>query len=139
MLGGRLLSYFFTKEKLAEMVTPCHSLSLVVPLVVIPCYSLSLLVICCHTLSFIVTRCVKDNKNNRWKRNAKTKQKRTKTNKKTEHGDGSYSKWVRDKCFCWAFKFGFLQLICKASSIFKWNLELAFSIILKERESYESY
>ena len=40
---------------------------------------------------------------------------------------------VRAKWFCWAFKLGFLQLICKASLIFKSNLELALSIILKQR------
>ena len=32
----------------------------------------------------------------------------------------------------------FLQLICKASLIFKSNLELALSIILKQRELHES-
>ena len=32
----------------------------------------------------------------------------------------------------------FLQLICKVSLIFKSNLELALSIILKERELFES-
>ena len=37
-----------------------------------------------------------------------------------------------------AFKLGFLQLICKASLIFKSKLDLALSIILKERELYES-
>ena len=36
------------------------------------------------------------------------------------------------------FKLGFAQLICKASLIFNLNLELALSIILKERELYES-
>ena len=39
------------------MVARCHSVSLVVPLVVIPCHSLSLFVIRCHSLSFVVTRC----------------------------------------------------------------------------------
>ena len=39
------------------MVILCHSLTLVVPLVVIPCLSLSLFVIYCHSLSFVVTRC----------------------------------------------------------------------------------
>ena len=34
---------------------------------------------------------------------------------------------------------GFLQLICKASLIFNSNLELALSVILKERELYELY
>ena len=37
-----------------------------------------------------------------------------------------------------AFKLGFLQSICKASLTFKSNLELALSIILKQRKSYES-
>ena len=66
---------------------------------------------------------VKDNENNRWKRN-----------EKKNKGDGSYSDGMRDEWFCWAFKLGFLQSICKASLIFK----LALSIILKERELYES-
>ena len=35
-------------------------------------------------------------------------------------------------------KLGFLQLVCKASLIFKSNLELALSISLKQRELYES-
>ena len=62
-------SLIWKKEKLAEMVTRCHSLyyalSLVVPLVVIRCHSLSFVVTrCttrCHSLSFVVplvvTRC----------------------------------------------------------------------------------
>ena len=37
-----------------------------------------------------------------------------------------------------SFKLGFLQLICKASLIFMSNLELALSIILKQRELHES-
>ena len=40
---------------------------------------------------------------------------------------------VRAKWFCCAFKLDFLQLICKASLIFKSNLELASSIILRQR------
>ena len=55
---------------------------------------------------------------------------------KKKQEERSYSKRVRDECF-WAFKLSFLQLICKASVIFKSNLELALSIILKERELYE--
>ena len=35
-------------------------------------------------------------------------------------------------------KLGFLQLICKASLVLKLDLELALSIILKQRELYES-
>ena len=50
----------------------------------------------------------------------------------------SYSGRVRAKWFSCAFRLGFLQLICKASLIFKSNLELALSIILKQRELYES-
>ena len=78
---------------------------------------------------------VRDNENNRWKRNAKTnKQTKTKKNK----GGRSYSERVRAKWFWSAFKLGFLRLICKAFLVFKSNLELAFSIILKQRELYKS-
>ena len=35
-------------------------------------------------------------------------------------------------------RLGFLQLICKASLIFKSNFELALTIILKDKELYES-
>ena len=66
-----------------------------------------------------------------------TKEKRTKT--EMSLGNRSYSKSVRAKWFCCAFKLGFLQLICKASLIFKSNLELVLSIILKQRELYESF
>ena len=76
---------------------------------------------------------VRDNENNRWKRNIKTKQKTNKQRLKWTRGDKSYSERVRTKSFCCAFKLGFLQLICKASIILKSNLELALSIILKQR------
>ena len=46
----------------------------------------------------------------------------------------SYSERVRAKWLCYAFKLGFLQLIYKVSVIFESNLELALSIILKERQ-----
>ena len=62
------------------------------------------------------------------------KQPKTEMNK----GDGNYSERVKAKWFFCAFKLGFLQLICKAFLIFKSNFELALSIILKERELYES-
>ena len=62
------------------------------------------------------------------------KEKQTKTERKKRNR--SYSERMRAKWFCCAFKLGFLQLICKTSLIFKSNLELALSIILKERESY---
>ena len=51
---------------------------------------------------------------------------------------GKRTNEVEAKWFCFAFKLGFSQLICKASLIFKSNLELALSISLKERELYES-
>ena len=63
----------------------------------------------------------------------KKKEKKKKKTKKKEQGDRSYSEKVRDKWFCCAFKLGFLQLICKASLIFKSNLELGLSITLKQR------
>ena len=52
--------------------------------------------------------------------------------------NASYSERVRAKRSWCAFKLGFMQLICKASLIFKPNLELALSIILKKRKLYES-
>ena len=60
-----------------------------------------------------------------------TKEKQTKAER--SNGNRSYSERVRAKWFCCAFKLGFLQLICKASLIFKSNLELALSIILKQK------
>ena len=67
------------------------------------------------------------------------KEKRKKQNKdRKEQGDESYSERVRAKWFCCTFELSFLQLIYKASLIFKSNLELALSSILKERKLYES-
>ena len=65
-----------------------------------------------------------------------TKEKQTKT--AGSKGNRNYSERVKAKWFCCAFKLGFLQLICKATLIFKSNLELALSIILKQRELYQS-
>ena len=67
-------------------------------------------------------------------RETQVQKKKTEKNK----GDRSYSEMVRAKWSCCASKLGFLQLKCKASLIFKSNLELALSIILKQRELYES-
>ena len=64
------------------------------------------------------------------------KEKQTKT--EGSKGNRTYSERVRAKSFCFAFRLGFLQLIRKASLIFKLNLELALSIILKQRELYVS-
>ena len=75
---------------------------------------------------------VRNIENNRRKRN----EKKTKTEK--NKGDGGYSERVRAKWFCWAFKLGFLQRICKTFLIFNSNFELALSIILKERELSDS-
>ena len=61
-----------------------------------------------------------------------------KKKRKEQWGDASYSERVRAKWLCCLFKLGFLQLICKVSLIFKSNLELALSNILKERELFES-
>ena len=60
--------------------------------------------------------------------------KKIETNKKYK----SYNERVRAKWFYCAFKLDFLQSICKACLIFNSNLELALSIILRERELYES-
>ena len=48
-----------------------------------------------------------------------TKEKQTKTER--SKGNRSYSERARAKSFSCAFKLGFLQLICKAPLIFKWN------------------
>ena len=68
----------------------------------------------------------------------KTKQKKKQAKTERSKWNRSYSEKVRAKWFCCAFKLGFLQLIYKASLIFKSNLESALSIILKQRELYES-
>ena len=65
------------------------------------------------------------------------KKKKTKQNKK-EQVEQKYSKRVRAKWFCCGFMLRFFQLTCKASLIFKLNLLLALSVILKERELNES-
>ena len=65
-----------------------------------------------------------------------TKEKQTKTERSKENR--GYSERMRAKWFCCAFKLRFLQLICKASLIFKSNLEFVLSIIFKRREIYES-
>ena len=66
-------------------------------------------------------------------------QRETQKNAKTEKNKGnvSYSESVRAKWFCCTFRLCFLQLICNATLILKYNLELALSIILKDRELYE--
>ena len=71
-------------------------------------------------------------------REKQIQKKKTKTEKNKGIGGRSYRESVRAKLFCCAFKLGFLQLICKASLIFKLNLELDLYIILKQRELYES-
>ena len=75
-------------------------------------------------------------------REMQKKQTNKQTNKqnKTERSKGnrSYGEWVRAKWFCCAFKLGFFQLICKAFLIFKSNLEIAWSITLKETGLSES-
>ena len=70
---------------------------------------------------------VRDHESNRRKRKAKNK------GRKEQMSDTSYIKIVRAKWFCYAFKLGFIQSICKESLIFKRNLELTLSTIWKER------
>ena len=59
----------------------------------------------------------------------KQQQQQQKTRTERSKGNRSYIERVRAKCFCCAFKLDFLELICKASLIFKSNLELALSVI----------
>ena len=56
--------------------------------------------------------------------------------RKKQKSGARYTKSLKTKCFCCAFKLGFVQLICEVSLVFMSSLEL--SIILKERELYES-
>ena len=66
----------------------------------------------------------------------KTKEKQAKAER--SKGNRGYSERVRAKWFCCEFTLSFLQLIYKASLIFKSNLVFALSIISKQRELYES-
>ena len=63
----------------------------------------------------------------------KCKKQQKKNEQRQKGAKGTRAKW-----FCCAFKLGFLKLICKTSLIFNSNLELTLSIILKQRELYES-
>ena len=65
-----------------------------------------------------------------------TKEKQLKA--KRSKGNRSFSEMVRAKWFCCAFKLRFVQVISKGSLIFKSDLELALSIVLKQSESCES-
>ena len=65
----------------------------------------------------------------------KKQQKKNKQRQKGGRGTEAIAKgWGLTDC---AFELGFLQLTCTASLIFKSNLELVLSIILKQRELYE--
>ena len=81
---------------------------------------------------------VRDNENNRWNRNTKkttnkqTNKQHKQTNTEKNKGERRYSEWAKAKWLCCTFKSGFTQLIYKASLIFKSNLDLALSVILKE-------
>ena len=68
----------------------------------------------------------------------KVTDKRERQKKKKKKSGASYRESVRAKWSYCTLKLGFLQIICKGSLIFESNLELAFSIILKEKELYES-
>ena len=81
---------------------------------------------------------IRGNENSRSKKNAKTTTTTKKQREKRTRDNRSFSEKVNAKWFCCSFKLGFIQLMCKDSLIFKSNLELALSIILKQRELYES-
>ena len=56
------MCFFFTRcttfrHSLSVIVICCHSLSFVVTRFATCCHSLSFIVICCHSLSFVATRC----------------------------------------------------------------------------------
>ena len=68
----------------------------------------------------------------------KEKRKEKKQRKKRTRGMEAIAKGWEIKDFVERLSLVFSNLICKASLIFKSNIELALSIILKERELYES-
>ena len=72
------------------------------------------------------------------KRKQQQQQQQKPTKRARSKGNTRYSERVGAKWLCCAFKLDFLQLICRVSLIFKSNLELALSIILKQRDLYES-
>ena len=73
---------------------------------------------------------VRDNEKKIDERETQTnKQTHKKTKTEKNKGDKNYKERVRVKSFCCVFKSAFPQLICKASLIFKSNLELVLSII----------
>ena len=65
------------------------------------------------------------------------KRERQQKQTKVQRGDANYSESVGAKWFCFAFKLSFLEPICKASLIFKSNLEFS-SFFLEKWELYES-
>ena len=84
------------------------------------------------------TTSVRDNGNDRWKRNEKKQQRKTKKlqkRKRTRETEAIVKGWELND---FVVHLSFLQLISEASLIFKSNLDLALSIILKQRELYES-
>ena len=82
---------------------------------------------------------VRDNESDRWKRNTNKRSKKNKDRKsKGVRGTEAVVKGWQLNGFSVHFELGFSQLIGKAVLIFKSILELALSIILKERELYES-
>ena len=78
----------------------------------------------------------KQNKTKKTQNNNNNNKSKQNKDRKKQRSGASYSESVRAKWFCYAFKLGFVQLICKASLIFKSNLELAISIIFQKRELY---
>ena len=67
-----------------------------------------------------------------------TQKKKKNKDRKEKEDREAFSERVRAKWFCCAFKLGFLQLICQVSLIVNSNLELALSIIFKQRELCET-
>ena len=73
------------------------------------------------------------------KKTNKTKQNKQRKRERKEQGrtEAIVKEWELND-FVVAFKLSFLQVICQDSLIFQSNLEFALSIILKQRELYES-
>ena len=70
------------------------------------------------------------------KEKRKNKKKQQQQQKQSKGAEAIAKVWETNNFFL-ALKLGFLELICKASLIFKSNLELALSTILKQRELHD--
>ena len=74
------------------------------------------------TINRLMSQIMKIIDEREWQKTKKQKTKKKNKDRKKKKSGASYSETMKAKWFCYAFKFGFVQIICKASLIFKSNL-----------------